>query len=102
MICAPIEAGRATAPDPEIVFEILSPSNERDTRDNVWAYSTIPSVREIVIFHLTRVLAEIFRRAADGNWPGEPEILLPGDTLRIENIDLTCSLAEVYEGTHLA
>ena len=38
---------------PVFLLEILSPTNEQDTRDNVWAYMTIPSVRQILLvgFH---------------------------------------------------
>ena len=59
-------------PDPIVLIEILSPGNASDTWDNVWSYTTIPSVREIVVVHSTRVFAELLRRDADGNWPAQP------------------------------
>ena len=46
------------------------PSNEAQTRANIWAYTTIPSVREILAVHSTRIEAELLRRGTDGNWPG--------------------------------
>ena len=59
-------------PDPVLLIEILSPSNEAQTRANIWAYTTIPSVREILAVHSTRIEAELLRRNPDGSWPEEP------------------------------
>ena len=70
-------AGQQALPDPIVLIEILSPGNASDTWDNVWAYTTIPSVREIVIVHSTRVLAEVLRRGPDGNWLKETEKVEP-------------------------
>src|SRR3712207_9428313 len=41
--CAPPSTGRAI-PEPVVLVEIMSPPNEAETRANVWAYTTIPSV----------------------------------------------------------
>jgi Uma2 family endonuclease len=40
---------------PVFLLEILSPTNEQDTRDNVWAYMTIPSVQQILLVDSTAV-----------------------------------------------
>ena len=58
--------------DPVLLIEILSPGNQAETWVNVWAYTTIPSVREIVVFRTTAVGALMLRRNADGNWPDRP------------------------------
>jgi hypothetical protein len=68
----------------------------------VWSYTTIPSVREIVVVHSTRVFAELLRRDADGNWPAEPEEIGPEGDLRLDSIAFTCPLPAVYAQTHLA
>ena len=68
----------------------------------MWSYTTIPSVREIVVVHSTRVFAELLRRDADGNWPAEPEEIGPGGTLRLDSIAFACPLPAVYAQTHLA
>lgn len=88
--------------DVVLIAEVLSPGNTSDTWDNVWAYTTIPSVREIAVVHSTRVLVEMLRRGADGHWPEEPEQIGPDGTLRVESIDFDCRLEEVYVQTHLA
>ena len=74
----------------------------RDTWDNVWSYTTIPSVREIVVVHSTRVFAELLRRGADGNWPAEPEEIGLEGTLRLDSIGFACPLPAVYAQTRLA
>ena len=50
------------ASDPVLLVEILSPSNRAETWTNVWAYTTIPSVREILVLHSLRIRAELLRR----------------------------------------
>ena len=47
---------------PVFLLEILSPTNEQDTRDNVWAYMTIPSVQQILLVDSTAVRGEMLRR----------------------------------------
>lgn len=100
--CAPVVAGQITVPDPLLLVEVLSPSNQASTRESVYACATIPSVREILIIHSTRVKAELFRRDEHGNWPEEAIDLKSGDSLDLETISLTRALAEVYEGSHFA
>jgi Uma2 family endonuclease len=99
--CSPDSADRAL-PDPLVLIEILSPSNATDTWDNVAAYITIPSVREIAIVHSTRIKAELLRRGPDGSWSTEPEQVAADGTLHLESITFTCPLRAVYAQTHLA
>ncbi|MFZ1103952.1 MAG: Uma2 family endonuclease [Hyphomicrobiaceae bacterium] len=99
--CAPDSAVERALPDPAVLIEILSPSNATDTWDNVWAYTTIASVREIVVVHSTRVKAELLRRDPDGRWPAEPEEIAADGTLRLESINFACPLRAAYARTHL-
>jgi Uma2 family endonuclease len=98
----PDAPGQQALPDPIALIEVLSPGNASDTWDNVWAYTTIPSVREIAVVHSTRVLAELLRRDGDGHWPEEPEELGADATLRLESIGVAFPLREAYAQTHLA
>ena len=86
---------------PVFLLEILSPTNERDTRDNVWAYMTIPSVRQILLVDSTAVRGEMLRRSDDGAWPEEPVLLGPDDAITIDAIGFSCRLRELYARTHL-
>ena len=100
--CTPIERGQIELPDPVLLVEILSPGNESDTWENVWAYASIPSVQEILVVHSTRIGAALLRRQPDFAWPKEPDEIESDGTLRLESIGLACPLAELYAGTHLA
>lgn len=99
--CSPDRPGLIISPDPILLAEILSPGNESDTRENVWAYTTIPSVREILVIYSTRIGAELLRRGSDGNWPADPDMLSPQDTLELDSIGMRCPLRDLYSGTHL-
>jgi Uma2 family endonuclease len=94
--------GQQALPDPIALVEVLSPGNAADTWDNVRAYTTIPSVREIAVVHSTRVLAELLRRGEDGQWPVTPEEIGADATLRLESIAVAFPLREAYAQTHLA
>jgi len=82
--------------EPVLLIEILSPSNAEETRANVWAYTTIPSVAEILIVDSTAVGAELLRRQPDGNWPEQPARLGPEDTLELASIALAQPLRAIY------
>ena len=88
--------------EPIVLIEILSPSNEVDTRANIWAYTTVPSVREILAIRSTRIEAELLIRGADGTWPAEPEIIDPGGVVTLASIAFSTPLVAVYRTTALA
>jgi Uma2 family endonuclease len=88
-------------PEPLLLIEILSPSNEAETWANIWAYTTIPTVAEILAVHSTRIEAELLRREADGSWPKEPEIIGPDGTLALQGIGYSAPLVALYRTTAL-
>jgi Uma2 family endonuclease len=88
-------------PEPVILVEILSPSNETSSRLNALAYTTIPSAQELVLISSTAVGAELYRRQADGNWPAEPDMVGPEATLRLASIAFELPLRELYRDTAL-
>ena len=98
--CAP-PSRELMIPDPVLLIEILSPSNEAETRANIWAYTTIPSVREILAVRSTRMEAELLRRRDDGSWPEEPELIGPGANLSLVSVDFVTPLAAFYRTTEL-
>ena len=99
--CVPDAPGQVLLPDPILLIEILSPSNAGDTWGNVWAYTTIPTVVEIVLLHSTEILAEVLRRESDGNWPPETMKVAAGQTLALASIGFECPIEAVYARTHL-
>jgi Uma2 family endonuclease len=98
--CAPPALG-LMVPEPILLIEILSPGNMAVTRANIWAYTTMPSVHEILAVHSTRIEAELLRRGADGNWPEEPEIVRAAETLTLQTIEYATTLATFYRTTAL-
>ncbi|HYZ33151.1 MAG TPA: Uma2 family endonuclease [Crenalkalicoccus sp.] len=96
--CAP-DTAEVALPDPVLIVEILSPSNEAETWANVWAYTTIPSVREILILRSVEVGAELLRRGPDGNWPTSPERV--AETVVLESIGFAAPLRAAYRTTRL-
>lgn len=99
--CTPYQAEEYDLSDPVLIIEILSPSNKAETWANIWAYATIPSVREILIVHSTAILAEVLRRDAEGHWPDRPERIEEGD-LTLSSIGFQAPIASVYATTRLA
>lgn len=92
-------ASAATVAEPVVLIEILSPSNERETRANVWAYATIPLVSEILLLRSSDIGAELLRRQPDGSWPADPTKLAPDDELRLDSIGFAEPLRSAYSNT---
>ena len=94
--CQPIAIDARLLAEPVLLIEILSPSNTKDTRGNVWSYTTIPSVREIVVIHSDEVLIELLRRQDDGNWPGDPVLLTGDEALTLASIGFVVPVNTFY------
>jgi Uma2 family endonuclease len=99
--CAPPSGGQ-TLPDPLILTEILSPSNEAETWANVWTDLSIPTVMEVLAVNSTRVEAELLRRNPDRAWPEVPVPVGPEDAPGIDGIGFLVPLAALYRTTTLA
>jgi Uma2 family endonuclease len=93
--CGPLVDDRLLAA-PIVVVEILSPSNANDTWGNVALYTTIPSVREILVLHTADVRADLLCREEDGTWPDNPLTLTLGDSVTLESINFTVPIAAFY------
>jgi Uma2 family endonuclease len=87
--------------DPVLIVEILSPTNVAETWANVWAYTTIPSVREIVVLRTVSIGTDLLRRCPDGSWPSTPEAIEAGDLI-LESIGFQAPLETLYRTTRLA
>ncbi len=99
--CTPDEDDTGVLGAPVLVIEILSPSNRAETWANVWTYTTIPSVTEILVLHAAEIRADLLRRAADGSWPETPQAITEGD-LRLDRIGFHAPLRALYRTTRLA
>jgi Uma2 family endonuclease len=99
--CAPPVAGAVTMAEPLLVVEILSPSNTRATRANLWAFASVPSVAEILVVSSVAVAAEVLRRGPGGDWPERPETLGEEGALRLDSIGFEAPLRALYRTTAL-
>jgi Uma2 family endonuclease len=97
--CAPYQTEEAVLTDPVLLIEILSPSNQAKTWTNIWAYTSIPSVQEILVLRADRIGAELLRRSPQGEWPARP-VTVSGE-LMLERIGFRTNLTELYRGTRL-
>jgi Uma2 family endonuclease len=99
--CSEYRAEESALTEPVSVIEVLSPSNQTETWANVWTYTTIPSVREILVLHSTEIAAELLGRLPDNSWPEKPELIEEG-VLRLESIRFEVPLTALYRTTRLA
>jgi len=99
--CAPYETEESALTDPVLVIEILSPSNQAETWSNIWTYTTIPSVMEILVVRTAVIGAELLRRGPDGSWPNKPQVLEGSSILSLESIGFQVPLAALYRTTRL-
>lgn len=100
--CAPPAAVPTVAlPDPILVIEVLSPGNQAETWINVWTYTLVPSVQEVLVLHSTAVRADLLRRGPDGAWPTVASPLTEG-SLDLDSIGFSTPLASIYRTTSLA
>lgn len=83
--------------NPSLIGEVLSSSTEGyDRGDKFYLYRCIPSLREYLLVAQHRVLVERYIRGAEGRWTLESFEDL-ADAVRIDSIDCTLKLAEVYD-----
>jgi Uma2 family endonuclease len=98
--CTPIPRGTIEIAEPVLLIEILSPGNARQTWTNVWAYTSIPSVQEILVIRTACIGAQVLRRAPGASWPDVPLAIEAGD-LELQSIGFRIPVADLYDGTWL-
>lgn len=80
---------------PALIVEVLSPTTEaRDRLEKRFAYQRLDSLKEYVLIAQDKVQAEVHRRIEDG-W--EVERFSENDILRLESVDLSVPMAEIYQ-----
>ncbi len=100
IVCAPADPKSTLAPDPTVIFEILSPSSARiDLGAKNVEYQTLPSLRRYIVLHQSRAAAEVFRRDEAGEWTFE--FIDGAGVLEMPEADIAVPLAAIYEGLAL-
>lgn len=83
--------------NPTVVIEVLSKSIEaRDRGEKFSDYRGIASVKDVVFVSQYRTRVEHYVRQANGEWILH-EATLPSETITLESIGCTLTLAEIYE-----
>lgn len=100
IVCAPADPKSTLAPDPTVIFEILSPSSARiDLGAKNAEYQTLPALRRYVVLHQSRAAAEVFHRDEAGEWTFD---FIDGDgALDMPEADIVVPLADLYESLAL-
>lgn len=94
--CNPEDNNAYFKEHPCLIVEVLSPSTEAtDRREKLHAYQQIPSLKEYVLVSQESPQIELYRRS-EAHWL---YYLLddPADVLQLECLELTLSMATVFE-----
>ena len=81
---------------PCLIVEVLSPSTERiDTREKLFAYRLLPSLREYLLLRQDRVQADLYQWSNEGRW--QHTVFTQADEmLALRCLDVAVSLRDVY------
>ncbi|QYU67545.1 hypothetical protein J4558_21955 [Leptolyngbya sp. 15MV] len=82
------------------MVDILSPTNAAAVWNNLWAYASLPALREVLILHADTIRAELWRRDKHGHWPAESEMISNGD-VHLTSIGFRAPIADFYRTTPL-
>ena len=83
---------------PRLVVEVLSDSTEANDRgDKFKNYQTLATLDEYFLVEARRRSVERFRRSERGLWIYQQ--YAPDASVTLESIGLTCSIADLYDGT---
>ena len=96
--CGPIDDEATQCDDPVVIVEVLSPSTRsNDLVRKRWAYQAIPSLQHLVYVDPGKVEVELSTRDPGGGWRSI-FVADPGDSLRLDALDITLPMAAIYEG----
>jgi Uma2 family endonuclease len=94
--CNPEDKARYFKTQPSLIIEVLSNSTATiDKREKRINYQTIDSLQEYVLIYQNEIKIEVFRKDDPGNW--QIEILGENDKLYLHSVDLTLTMADIYE-----
>lgn len=99
--CTPPGPGSTVAPNPVVLFEVLSDSTARtDTQTKNAEYAATPSVKRYVVLSQYAIQATVWERTADNDWIGH--VMIGPAVLRMPEIGIEVPLDELYEGVDLS
>jgi Uma2 family endonuclease len=94
--CEPFDPKAYFITAPLLIVEVLSHSTERtDRHEKRLAYQRLSSLKEYVLVAQDKMQVEVYRRTDNNEW--EIERFDERDHLRLESVDLTLPLTEIYQ-----
>ena len=94
--CNPQDRERYFLTSPCLVIEILSPSTQAtDKREKRINYQSLDSLQEYVLVSQDEIKVEVYHRDDNSNWT--VETLGRDDDLRLNSVELTLAMADIYE-----
>ena len=100
--CTPFPDTDLLAPDPAVVFEVVSPTSGRTDRiEKVPEYAHVPSILRYVIVE-TRYPGLLVLHRTSGTDPWIAATLADGGILDIPELSILIPVAELYEGVAFA
>ncbi len=98
--CGPRAPGNMAAPNPVVVFEILSPeSQRRDRTEKLADYNFTPTIAHYVLIEQAEPLVHIYDRAAHGEFALRPRKVRGLDgVVDLPAVGVSLGMWEVYEG----
>ena len=81
---------------PSLIIEVLSSSTATiDKREKRLNYQHIDSLKEYVLVYQNQIKVEVCRQDDQGNW--STEVLGKDHKLQLESVNLTLTMADIYE-----
>lgn len=94
--CGPRPPKGLFAPNPSVVFEVLSPSTKTETiSEKLAEYQAIASIRHVVLLNQDKAFIQHYVRTANGDWVKE-ELGHLGAVLKLASINVELPLSEIY------
>ena len=94
--CDPNDNEKYFKTSPTLIIEVLSNSTKTiDKREKRLNYQNIESLQEYILVSQDEIKVEVYRKDNQGNW--SMQTLGKGDELYLNSIDLTLTMAEIYE-----
>lgn len=92
---APENARKKLLGDPQVVFEVLSPSTStHDQKVKLAEYCALAGTREVVLIDPAEERIHLIQRTPNGGWTAD--WLTTGDDLTIPSLNLTIPRAEIF------
>jgi Uma2 family endonuclease len=98
--CGPRNPENQSAPNPTVVFEVLSPETQKEDRTIKLAeYNAVPSIAHYVLVEQSEALVHVYSRGASGDFIIRPQEIRGLDgAIELPAIGISMLMAEIYEG----